>query len=405
MRPPPVCACGVYDEFAKEPNNCLKGLKWSPDGTCLLTASEDQHLRIFELPSEVLMGSWGELDARQSIELKSAVSTREGDAIYDYAWYPGMDSAEPATCCFLASCRDHPLHLWDAYTGGCRASYVAHNHLDEVIGAYSAAFEPTGRRIFCGFDRAVRIFDASRPGKSCELRPTCTTKRARDGQRGIISCFAFAPDYSGLYAAGSYAGTTGLYAEGRSGLIVQLGEHTGGVNQVSFSVDGRLLYTAARCDAAIRCWDVRMTCRVLASFERSCPTNQRVGFELIGATSEGLVTASHDGRVLVYDTAAPQNQPTTLLSFADATNAATMHPHLPLLGVAVGERRFPLASEGIGGNEADGKDEASADSGSEAEPEGCNGLSVWRLPPSQDSKASAQEGATDGTDATCGAAS
>ena len=234
----PKCACGAYEEFASTPNNCLKGLKWSPDGTCLLTASEDKYLRIFELPSELHSSATAAAETGApptTTELKSAVCTREGDSIYDYAWYPAMHSAEPATCCFLSACRDHPLHLWDAYTGGCRASYVAHNHMDEVIGAYSAAFEPTGQRIYCGFDRAVRIFDASRPGRQCELRPTCATKKSRDVQRGIISCFAFAPDYSGLYAAGSYAGTTGLYTEGSPDLIVQLGEHTGGITQVTSS--------------------------------------------------------------------------------------------------------------------------------------------------------------------------
>ena len=44
--------CGCWDEFreATLPNNCVKGVKWSPDGLCLLTASEDRQLRLFELP-------------------------------------------------------------------------------------------------------------------------------------------------------------------------------------------------------------------------------------------------------------------------------------------------------------------------------------------------------------------
>ena len=105
----------------------------------------------------------------------------------------------------------------------------------------------------------MRIFDVTRPGRDCEVRPTCATKKSRDGQRGIISCLAFAPDGSGLYAAGSFSGTTGLYVENQPGLVSLLGGHRGGVTQASFSHDGVLLLTAARRDDDIVCWDVRRT--------------------------------------------------------------------------------------------------------------------------------------------------
>lgn len=198
----PVALCGAFAEFSesKPKNNCLKGLKWSPDGTCILSASEDQLLRVFELPTD--LGEAG------PTELRSAVCAREGDAIYDYDWFPAMDSSDPVSCCFVSACRDHPLHLWDAYSGALRASYMPFNHLDEICSAYAAAFDLGGAQLYCGFERAIRVFDVSRPGRQCELRRTCATKKSRAGQRGIISSFAFAPDYSGLFAAGSYSGCT-----------------------------------------------------------------------------------------------------------------------------------------------------------------------------------------------------
>ena len=284
--------CGCWDEFrdATLPNNCVKGVKWSPDGLCLLTASEDRQLRLFELPDAAAATA-------AAAELRSVVRVREGDGIYDYAWYPLMHSTEAASCCFLSASRDHPLHLWDAYTGALRASYAAYDHLDEVTSAYCAAFEPTGRRIYAGFERTVRIFDVTRPGRGCEARPTCATKKSRDGQRGIISCLGFAPDGSGLYAAGSFAGTTGLYAENAPGLVTLLGGHRGGVTQASFSDDGLLLLTAARRDDDIIVWDVRRTGTELARLPRAADTNQRIGFH-ISADSKGVVSASRDGRVL-----------------------------------------------------------------------------------------------------------
>ena len=367
----PRCVAGALEPFREPENNTLRGARWSPDGLCLLTASEDRHLRLFELPEQLQShegleaagaASEGADRPRQS-ELPNPLTVLEGDSIYDFCWYPAMDSSDAATCCFLSSSRDHPVRLWDAYTGRCRGSYVAHNHLDELTAAHSLSFDPSGGKIYCGFERCVRIFDIARPGRECETRPTCKSRKSRDGQRGIISCFAFAPDFSGLYAAGSFAGTTGLYVEGQPGLIFELGQHGGGVTQLRFSSDAKLLYSAARRDDCIRCWDVRMSCKVLASFERPSPTNQRIGFTLVGGASEGLVTASHDGRVLAFSTTAPAEPPTTLLTFADTTSDVSMHPSLPLLAVATGERRYHLPAE---------DDEPAAQC--------TNGLSVWLMP-------------------------
>ena len=155
--------------------------------------------------------------------------------------------------------------------------------------------------------------------------------------------------------------------------------HGGGITQLSFSHDGLLLFTGARRDGSIRCWDIRKSCTVLASFARACPTNQKIGFELVGPTSAGLLTASQDGSVLMYATDAPAEPPATLLTFGDATNAATRHPTLPLLAVAVGERHFPLRTC-FGGAEVGGDD---SESSSVSEAEDCdrrNGLSLWLMP-------------------------
>ena len=103
----------------------FKGAKWSPDGTCLLAAADDNKLRMFELPATTLgrlrrEGPGGpagveEDSGPEGLSLAFAVS--EGETIYDYCWYPGMSSAEPASCCFASSSRDHPVHMWDAFTG------------------------------------------------------------------------------------------------------------------------------------------------------------------------------------------------------------------------------------------------------------------------------------------------
>lgn len=165
-------------------------------------------------------------------ELSSALSVSEGERIYDYCWYPLMDSDSPLSCAFISSCADHPIHMWDAYDASLRATYAGYNHLDEVTAAYSTIFDPTGSRIYAGYERTIRCFDVTRPGRECLTRSTCATRKSRDGQRGIISSLAFAPDGSGLFAAGSFAGTTGLYVENAPDAVGLLGGHCGGVTQV-----------------------------------------------------------------------------------------------------------------------------------------------------------------------------
>lgn len=208
--------------------NFTKGVRFSPDGTALLVASEDCHLRVFATPAH-----FGRADCGgEALRLLSDV--HEGEAVYDYAWYPRMNASVPGSCCYLTTTRDHPIHLRDGYSGKLRASYLPYNHLDEIAAANCVAFNLTVRRahsfhrrtfllcagtprllrrhaaavrrclqgtkVFAGFNRMVRVFDTSRPGRQIEDRATCPTRKSRDGQRGILSCIAFNPDYSGCVA-------------------------------------------------------------------------------------------------------------------------------------------------------------------------------------------------------------
>lgn len=75
-------------------NNFLKGLSFSPDGTCILSASEDHILRVYEVPSDVW--TYGDDDSNTNSrknndktinDLSSVISSQEGGCIYDYSWY------------------------------------------------------------------------------------------------------------------------------------------------------------------------------------------------------------------------------------------------------------------------------------------------------------------------------
>lgn len=175
--------------FFDPSNNFFKGIKWSPDGLCVLTCNDDNALRLFEVPMHAMHGGNGsgitsgtgggarecpcggggggaEISRRRTAAIctrecrlrwppppslpddgasgsgaasssssssssssqiapwrRAALCVREGETVYDFAWFPLMNSNFPATCCFASTSRDAPVHLWDAFTGQVAPSY------------------------------------------------------------------------------------------------------------------------------------------------------------------------------------------------------------------------------------------------------------------------------------------
>ena len=229
------------------------------------------------------------------------VVLHHGSCIYDYCWYPFYSGDNWATCCVLSTSKDHPIQLWDRFTGNLRATYFPRNDdLDELQPALSLCFNATGDRIFAGASRALYVFDVSTPGSQIERRKTKLRRRSGSGQSGLISCIATNPDRSGLIAAGSYSKTVCLYVENDdSAVLAELHGHTGGVTQVSFAPDGRVLYSGARADNRILCWDIRNTCEVLMEIPRTVETNQRVSFD-VNRTGDCLITGNTHSRATIY---------------------------------------------------------------------------------------------------------
>ncbi|XP_033040607.1 telomerase Cajal body protein 1 [Trachypithecus francoisi] len=332
---------GSWSEFSTQPENFLKGCKWAPDGSCILTNSADNILRIYNLPPEL----YHEGEQVEYAEMVPVLRMVEGDTIYDYCWYSLMSSAQPDTSYVASSSRENPIHIWDAFTGELRASFRAYNHLDELTAAHSLCFSPDGSQLFCGFNRTVRVFSTARPGRDCEVRATFAKKQ---GQSGIISCIAFSPAQP-LYACGSYGRSLGLYAWDDGSPLALLGGHQGGITHLCFHPDGNHFFSGARKDAELLCWDLRQPGYPLWSLGREVTTNQRIYFDL-DPTGQFLVSGSTSGAVSVWDTGGPGNdgKPEPVLSFLpqkDCTNGVSLHPSLPLLATASGQRVFPEPTE------------------------------------------------------------
>ncbi|XP_060781268.1 telomerase Cajal body protein 1 isoform X2 [Neoarius graeffei] len=336
----PQTLTGSWAEYTHTPENYLKGCKWAPDGSCILSNSADNVLRVYNLPPELYSSSWDLLS-----EMSPVLRMSEGDTVYDYCWFPKMSSLDPDTCFIASSSRDNPVHIWDAFYGNLRATFRPYNHLDELTAAHSLCFSPDGSQLYCGFDKIVRVFYTERPGRDCEQRPTVVKKR---GQSGIISCMAFSPSQP-VYACGSYSRTVGLYScEDGSLLALFPQRHHGGVTHLLFSPDGNHLYTGARKDPEILCWDLRDPGQVLFSLRRNVSTNQRIYFDL-DPSGRYLVSGDTEGKMSVWDTltAPPDGNEEVLrpvLQFqahTDCTNGISLHPFMPLVASCSGQRQFP----------------------------------------------------------------
>ncbi|XP_034076457.1 telomerase Cajal body protein 1 [Gymnodraco acuticeps] len=366
----PQMLTGSCTEYSNLPENYLKGCKWAPDGSCILTNSADNVLRVYNLPPEIYSYNWDLLP-----EMSPVLRMAEGDTIYDYCWYPKMNSLDADTCFLASSSRDNPVHLWDAFYGQVRASFRPYNHLDELTAAHSLCFSPDGSKLYCGFDKTVRVFYTDRPGRDCEEWPTVVKKQ---GQSGIISCFGFSPCQS-VYACGSYSRCAGLYScQDGSQLALLPTRHHGGLTHLLFSPDGNYLYTGGRKDPEILCWDLRDPGKVLFSLKRNVATNQRIYFDL-DPSGRYLLSGDTGGVVSVWDTlTAPPDGDEELLqpqlrfnAHWDCTNGISIHPFMPLLATSSGQRQFPSPdksdSEGEGGEAVMSPQEIRQD----------NALSLW----------------------------
>lgn len=305
-------------------NNFVKSTLFSPDGTQVLVTSSDRAARLY-----------GCAEGRVRLRLQYEC----GEGIYDAAWFP---SSHPAARCFVTSVRDHPLQLWDGDVHALRASYVALDHAHEPTSALSCAFSACGARLFAGFENRVCIFDVAEPTAQPRSVTMYHRKFRPSGVQGLISCFATQLDHT--YAVGSYSGGIGLLDE-RSDehtIAVFHAAHAGGVTQLLFSPNGHYLFSGARKDAQLICWDLR-TQTPLCRFRRQCNTNQRLQFA-VSASGQHLSTPS--GRQLdVYDLLhgdVVSPAPCATHAFAAAVNSVSLHPQHAVLAVGTGERK-PIA--------------------------------------------------------------
>ncbi|CBY22693.1 unnamed protein product [Oikopleura dioica] len=340
-------------EYATRLDNYLRGCCFAPDGLCILSNSNDNTLRLFNLPPALLSGQLENAEP----EMESVLRIPEGEAVYDFCWWPRMNSMDPASCCFVSSAKHQPIHLFDAFNGKLRASYRIIDSVDEVASAHSLAFSTDGMQLYAGLTNEIRIFETMIPGNE-----SSTIKLGKGYHSGIISTLAVNDD---VIVAGSFSKEIGVY-DSRSHNQISFIEkaHSGGVTGVSF-VDDQNLISAGRKCSEIKCWDMRNFTKPIWSVERKSETNQKIQFDVCPIRRE-LFSGSTDGKLHYWKIR--NNTPEKLFERAvhrSAANAANIHPFAPVLASGSGQRVFPNVAD------SDSEDNLTAT------PVSDNSLTIW----------------------------
>lgn len=379
----PVFVTWASTEYLRtSAENFLRGCKWSPDGSQLLTNSNDNILRVFNM-SDAVLGN----DNSSDIEQISKVLMRESSTVYDYAWIPSMDIHHLDSCRIATTCSGIPIHLWDSTKGKIIASYKAFDQYDEVTAAYSLSFSISGSQVFGGYKKAIRVFDTEYPGRKCKLIKTCGTKKSRSqpGQTGIISCFAHNPTFEDSFAAGSYTRHIGLYDLRCEGATCVVEGQRGGITHLVFTPDGNMLLSGARKDNEILCWDMRNLGTVCFSALRDVSTNQRMYFDLT-RSGRYMTSGNDDGTVTFWDlqrqadliNGRPYLKPEAQFqAHSDSVNGVSFHPSGDFLATAAGQRHFQDFGKM---DSSDSDDEDDDDMGKEGAITKDFSMRIWRMP-------------------------
>lgn len=289
--------------------------------------------------------------------------------------------------------------MYDAYTGAIRATYRPYNAMDEMESPTVVMFSNDGQRLVCGgfrSDRVLHVFDLAVPGRDSTTLRLGKTRRSTDGQKGLVSALACAPD-ARYFGVGTFApGSIYIYDDRAAhfsnqtvlnGLCVvghgrgharkkrrlaqdhddnamegdQFIRHAkakwfqgrvqGGVTQLKFAPDKEYsLYSASRRSDSILTWDLRMLSdnqdatpvRGIGSFPAALNTNQRLEFDLSDDGSM-LFVGGVDQCVRIYDTQSGKLVD-KIDQLDDTTNGVSftrLSNHTSYLAVATGSRRFP----------------------------------------------------------------
>ena len=346
------------DKHADIDTGFLKGAQISPNGQQILLSAESgavHSVQVVNFNKDLLdnttyysntTASQGLNPVSKSEAMVLFSNLNVGESVYDMKWYPLIDTS--ASSYFITTTRDHPIHLWNANESVIKGTYAGYDHVDELDASVSVCFNLHGDKIYAGSNRMIRCFDVNRPGREYQSIPTCKTRKSLMGQKGLIAAISFNPDYSGAYAASSYAFNISVYVENEKESVLSLPNLPMSSTHLRWSPCGRYLWAGGRSSHEIHCFDLRQTRTSVGTVTRNLETNQRMIFDM-DPWGKFLCTGSQDGELLIYNTQTCelvhlQGSETVYNLNIQCTdlclNTALFHPFSGLICTVFGERYF-----------------------------------------------------------------
>jgi WD40 repeat protein len=239
------------------PNICWR-VTYSPDGRMLASGGRDKTLKIWEAATGRLLHTLAD----------------HPDTVY------GVDFSPDGT--LLASSCVGVVQIWDTRTW---------QRIRTLSGGWSVKFSPDGQLLgSCGRGPLMRIW------RTADLRhePDLVARSVNPGYQNWR--MVFSPDNRSVAMGNETTHVIVLDVESGRPCFKPLAGHTGEIEEVAYSRDGRYLASTSN-DQTVRVWDAR-TGRLLRTFRGHTNRTSGIAFD---PDSRRLASSSIDGTVKIWD--------------------------------------------------------------------------------------------------------